>query len=417
MSRPERGHGTLLIMAQAYPPDPNSGGQHLHDVASEMVRRGHRVLVLTANRGYENASIRLPRRQVLDGVEIHRLPLSSFGKASLFTRLLGGVTFVLQCMWRGLITRRLVRILAGTSPPMISMAVLVIAAVRRVPVTYWILDLNPDQSVAVGWIKPTSPAVRALDRLNRRILRRAERVIVLDRYMAERVVRKLDVGGKLSVIPPWPYDSLVEPIEHEVNPFRRRHAPTDRLVFMYSGNHTPVHPLTTLLDAAHHFQSDPRVLFMFVGGGQGKEEVERARARQRSPNILSLPYQPLADLKFSLSAADVHVISMGAGMVGICHPCKVYGAMAVARPLLLFGPRQCHLGEIIDRYELGWRVDHGDVGRAVETISAILAKDPTDLKTMGRRGRDTIAAEFSQHSLRSRLCDRLEDGSAGTTVQ
>ena len=41
----------------------------------------------------------------------------------------------------------------------------------------------------------------------------------------------------------------------------------------------------------------------------------------------------LATLRESLSAADVHVVSLGADMVGIIHPCKVYGAMAVlARP-------------------------------------------------------------------------------------
>ena len=45
---------TLLVISQMFVPDPASVGQHMADVASEMARRGHRVHVYTANRGYEN---------------------------------------------------------------------------------------------------------------------------------------------------------------------------------------------------------------------------------------------------------------------------------------------------------------------------------------------------------------------------
>lgn len=68
---------------------------------------------------------------------------------------------------------------------------------------------------------------------------------------------------------------------------------------------------------------------MCIGGGNGKKEVDDKIAAG-ARNILSLPYQPLEEIKFSLSAADVHVVSMGDDMVGIVHPCKVYGAMTVA---------------------------------------------------------------------------------------
>ena len=78
----------FLVLSQVYVPDPASVGQHMHDAAAEMVSRGYRVVVLTANRGYDNPSIRYKRREIVDGVEIRRLPLSSFGKRSIKQRLL-----------------------------------------------------------------------------------------------------------------------------------------------------------------------------------------------------------------------------------------------------------------------------------------------------------------------------------------
>ena len=73
---------TLLFLTQVFPPDPASVGQHMADAAREMASRGYRVVVLTARRGYEDPSARYPARERLDGVEVVRVPLASFGKAS-----------------------------------------------------------------------------------------------------------------------------------------------------------------------------------------------------------------------------------------------------------------------------------------------------------------------------------------------
>src|SRR6185503_10863307 len=102
-------------------------------------------------------------------------------------------------------------------------------------------------------------------------------------------------------------------------------------------NHSPANPLRTLLEATLGFKDRDDVRFFFVGGGLGKKEVETFAREHDVRNIISLPYQPLADLRYSLSAADVHVVSLGENMVGIVHPCKIYGAMTVGRPILYFG--------------------------------------------------------------------------------
>ena len=77
---------TVVIFSQVFVPDPASVGQHIFDVAAELARRGFRVKVFTANRGYDDPSVVYPKFEVRDGVEIRRLPLSSFGKKSIFTR-------------------------------------------------------------------------------------------------------------------------------------------------------------------------------------------------------------------------------------------------------------------------------------------------------------------------------------------
>ena len=51
--------------------------------------------------------------------------------------------------------------------------------------------------------------------------------------------------------------------------------------------------------------------------------------------------------RYSLSAADAHLVSVGNESVGTIHPCKIYGAMAVARPIILLAPDPCHVSDLV----------------------------------------------------------------------
>lgn len=402
---------TFLLISQVYVPDPASVGQHMAGAARELAVRGHRVVVITSARGYDNPSVKYPPRELRDGVEIRRLSLASFGKGSLAVRALGGMLFLFQAVLHGVFLRGLDTVVVTTSPPFSAAAALMIATVRRVRVRYWIMDLNPDQAVAMGKAREHSPAVRLFDALNRRILTRADSVIVLDRFMAERVARKLPaVRSRMVVLPPWPLEDVKMPLAHNVNPFRHTYELQRQFVIMYSGNHSPANPLGTLLAAAERLQNDRELTFLFVGGGIGKREVDASTAT----NIRSLPYQPMAQLRESLSAADVHIVSIGNEVVGMVHPCKVYGAMAVARPILLLGPADNHVADLLRQEGIGWHLAHGDVDGAVATIRTIRNTPLTELERMGSHAQTVVSKRLGRAALTAALCDVLEGVSRPT---
>ena len=364
--------------------------QHFHDVAAALADRGHEVLVLTANRGYENPAERYPSRERRDGVVIRRLPLSSFGKNSMVARVVGGLSFVTQAAVHGLLSRRPDVVLVSTAPPFCSAAALAVSWLRGVPFLFWVHDLNPDLTIALGLTREGSLAARLLNLLNRRVLSHAQRIVVLDRFMMERIQRRLDVASKTLILPPWPHVDADERIAHADNPWHRKHVGRGRRVVMFSGNHSPAHPLDTLLQAALQVQDDTALEFLFVGGGTGKRKVEATIERERPRNIRSLPYQPMATLRYSLAAADVQVVSVGDRSVGLSHPCKIYGALAVGRPILLFSPRPCHATDVIGTLDVGWRVTNGDVDGAVEALRDIQTTPTERLDEMGRTAQQLV---------------------------
>ncbi len=397
---------TFVFITQTYVPDPAAVGQHLADAAEELARRGHEVLVYTSSRGYDDPSVTYPSRERLRGVDVRRIPFSSFGKDSIMMRVAGGLSFVAQAIVRSVTSRRIDAVVISTSPPMASLGALVVGALRKAKVKYWVMDVNPDQIVALGMARADSASVRGFEWLNRKMLDRADDIVVLDRFMADRINSKHDVSEKLTVLPPWPSEDPDEVVEHDANPFRRQHVPDGRRVLMYSGNHGPSNPLTTILEAAKRVADDERLMFMFVGGGVGKEEVER----MAGPNVISLPYQPQEDLRYSLAAADVHIVTVGDAIPGIVHPSKVYGAMAMARPILLVGPDENHVADILEDHHIGWHVNHGDVDGCVHVLREIAAMSDDDLRSMGERARSVMTDRGGKQGSVARLCDVLERG-------
>lgn len=413
--------GRVLVISQTFMPDPASVGQHMTDAAKELARRGFDVRVYASARGYENPDIHYAPREMMDAgdgrhVDVRRVPFASFGKKNLLLRILGTASFQFQVLWHQLFTPRLAGIFFSTSPPLVGVTACLARFIRRVPVVYWAMDLNPDQLIVMGKLKEKSLTARFLEAANRFILHRSTLIIALDRFMRDRLLTRGNLADRIVVLPPWPHDECIEDIDPATNPFRLRHGLAGKCVIMYSGNHSPANPLRTLLDAAIAYKNDDRVRFVFVGGGLGKKEVDATIKEHALTNMLSLPYQPMADLKYSLSAADVHVVSMGQEMAGIIHPCKIYGAMTVGRPVLYLGPSPSHISDILQAHNCGWQVAHGDVEAMKRRIEAILTTPPEDLRRMGHAARQAQGDSLSQEHLQRVMGDHLDKAFAPRKV-
>jgi glycosyltransferase involved in cell wall biosynthesis len=174
-----------------------------------------------------------------------------------------------------------------------------------------------------------------------------------------------------------------------------------------------VHPLDTLLDAIGESSETRPVKYVFIGGGRGKEAVERSAAKFPDQRIVSLPYQALEKIKYSLSAADVHIVSFGNAMVGIVHPCKLYSAMALGKPILFLGPKHSALGQIIERHEIGWCVDHRDQNEMKRLLRELPLLGKDVLLRMGAKASMVAERHYSREKLCGEFCEVLEDALGG----
>jgi hypothetical protein len=226
--------------------------------------------------------------------------------------------------------------------------------------------------------------------------------------MRDRITAKGIAPDKIAVIPPWSQDSDVRFDAVGREQFRQAHGLQDKFVVMYSGNHSPVHPLDTLMQAAERLKDDPSIAFCFVGGGSEFKRVQRWAEDGQRTNVQCLPYQPLAQLSASLSAADAHVAIMGGTMLGLVHPCKIYNILAVEAPVIYIGPKPSHVTEILDRLDdehPSIRVAHGEMAILVEQIQKLRQKAAGSRQPLPTE----VTATFSEGVLLPKLISALED--------
>ncbi len=232
-------------------------------------------------------------------------------------------------------------------------------------------------------------------------------VKVLDEFMRERVLKKGIPAEKVEVVPPWSHDAEVNFDMDGRNRFRQAHGLEEKFVVMYAGNHSPCHPLDTVLAAAHLLADQNDIAFCFVGGGSEFSRVKIFARLHRLENVHCLPYQPIEHLAGSLSAADLHVVVMGDPFVGIVHPCKIYNIMLVGAPVLYVGPKPSHISRILEeggQALFGVVANHGDV----DLVKKHILQVKTTKSRSTRNGGMAVAERFSSHNLVPRLGSILE---------
>ena len=396
----------VLLLNQTFYPDVAATGQYLSDLALALNANGHEVTVVTGRRAYDDPSTRFPAREEWNGITIHRIGSTGFGKSARWRRAADFASWLFSCCLKLLSLPRHDAVVALTSPPLISFIGAMLTRIRGGKFYYWVMDLNPDEAVEAGWLEKGSAIERILERISRFSLARAEKIIALDRFMRDRIVAKGIPEEKIEVIPPWSHDDAVCFDQEGRDSFRQAHGFGDRFVVMYSGNHSPCHPLDSLLEAARLLAPESRFLFCFVGGGSEFTKVQRFARDHDLDNIVSLPYQPLDRLAGSLSSADLHVVVMGAPFVGTIHPCKIYNILNIGAPVMYVGPSESHVADVLAT------LSGSDVcGRAANDDPATLVDEIRRICSVPHRGEPDLfagaASAFSQATLMPRFLAAL----------
>ncbi len=402
----------VIFINRFFFPDHSATSQILSDLAFHLAVAGRDVHVVTSRQIYDAPQASLPCFQIINGVRIHRLSSTRFGRKSLLGRSLDYLSFY-RSVWRKLmeLAQPGDLLVAETDPPLVS--VIAAAAARRkgAGLINWLQDLYPELAVALSIPFIRGPAASQLMQLRNRSLRTAEANVVVGRLMAQNVEAVRIRPGRIHVIPNWCDDLQIRPLTQSENPLRRSWGLQSKFVFGYSGNLGRVHEFDTVLATAERLREQTQIVFLMIGGGKGFDELRSAvGARKLASSFRFMPYQEQSMLRHSLGVPDVHWLSLHPKLEGLLVPSKFYGAAAAGKPIVVIGAKDGELARLVREYDCGITVQPGDVD-ALHDALLQLCTAPEAAAAMGARARNMLEAQFTRaHALArwSKLLDRLD---------
>jgi colanic acid biosynthesis glycosyl transferase WcaI len=376
----------LLVLNQYYWPGVEATAQLLTDLCDALADEVDIKVVTGVLHGHEDE----PRRAFHKGVEIVRVPSTSFERSRLFARASNYVTYLSTALLHGLRGPRPDVVLCMTDPPIVADIALLVARRYRAPLVVISQDVFPE--IAVQLKRLENPIVmRLLRSLVSLYLRRADRIVAIGDTMRRRLEEKGAPSERVRVIPNWVDTERLAPRER-VNWWAQKRHVDDKFVVMHSGNVGHAQDLDSLVRAATFLRDLDDLAIYIIGTGARHTELTALADLLEVDQVTFLYYQARDVLADSLSAADIHVVGLAQGLAGYVVPSRLYGILAVARPVIVAADAESETAQVVERVGCGIVVPPGRpelLARAIRDAH----DGKYDLAAMGARGREWVERE------------------------
>jgi colanic acid biosynthesis glycosyl transferase WcaI len=390
-------------------PDHSATSQILSQLAFHLAASGRSIHVITSQQIYDNPDARLSAEEIKNGVTIHRIAGTQFGRSALLGRAIDYLSFYIAAR-RTLIAMasRGDILVPMTDPPLLSIVGMHAARLRGAHLVNWLQDIYPEVAIELGVPLIKGPVSTVLSYLRNASLKIADANVVVGERMSEKVKTLGVASDRIHVIPNWCDDTQITPVAAGDNPLRKKWDLGDKFVVGYSGNLGRAHEFDTLLTAAEQLKNNPRIIFLFIGSGHRTDELaRRVKARGFSHLFRFLPYQDNDVLKYSLSVPDVHWISLRPELEGLIVPSKFYGIAAAGRPIIAITAQDGEIARLVQQHKCGLIIEPGQADALAAALSH-LSTDANSLAAMGAHARTMLDAHFTRQQSLDRWRDVLD---------
>lgn len=345
----------------------------------------------------------LYRDTVRDSIRFRFLKTPGYSGNGIL-RILNMISFFLVAIFPPA-TRELPRpdvVIGSSVHPLAALAGAFLARKHAVPFVFEIRDLWPETLVRMKRLKEESILARMLYQLEYKLLKMADKIIVLLPHADEYLGKK---GVDLNKVE-WLPNGV------EIGEAISRSAKNDKVTIMYLGAHGSANDLDTLLEAIRILQKEMNCLevqFRFIGEGPAKQGAIQLSKEYALENVSfeeSIPSHAVSD---KLSESDACILAMQdlpeLYKYGISLN-KIYDYMAAGKPIL--AALSAANNPIVDA-RAGLTVTAGDSRALAEAIQSFLEMSPGERKTMGDNGREYACEHYDYRLLANKLGILLND--------
>lgn len=395
----------VFLMIYAFPPEITGSGHLYYELARDLTDRRHKVTVLAP----------LPRQRM--GV-LKDWILARYGRKWWLRERMDGFTVVrtrvlpvplhLPSMkgvdhlavafseWvGGLLAHDRPDVVLAYSPPLpLGLSAHYLARRYKAPFVFNVQDIFPQYAIDSGLL--TNPLLIDLfQRMERYLYAKADMIIVHSEGNREYLASHRSVPyDKLRVVYNWADVQNIKPGPKH-NEFREEFGLGDAFVVSYAGTMGWAQNLDTVLRSAVLLKNYKDILFLLVGDGPKRSELERNAQELGLSNVRFLPLQPKEKYVQLLRASDVCLISLNKGLTTPVVPGKLMDIMAAGRPVVGCVPLEGDAPRIVREAKCGFCVDSQDAEGMADAILKLYHRREL-AEELGRNGRSFAEFRFAR---------------------
>lgn len=359
---------TVWFINRFFYPDGSATSQLLTELATDLAD-AFQVSVVTSAMCSNEPEVRLPAREALSQVQIHRLNSTRFGRATLLRKALDLLSFQLAVIW--FVIRNVGNsdiVVLKTDPPLLSLVTTMALRIKRAKIINWIQDIYPEIAIRLGKFPGPAFLANGVCWWRDRALWAAQSNVVVSDSMANYLGSRGLTNVR--IFPNWADENRLFPVAASNNSLRSKWQLEGKFVVMYSGNFGRVHSFEEIEMAVLLLASEPHIHFVFVGDGPQCSRLKASIQEAGAANVSFKPYQPIENLCQSLGLADLHLVSLKPGMEDLVAPSKIYGVLAVGRPVAFVGER-AGIAQWIEKEAIGIAIASGGGQDLAEQIQKL----------------------------------------------
>ncbi len=406
-----KGRPSMTILTQYYPPEPGAASIRLQAMARELLRHGYDVRVVTAfphHLGYRDRRYAGKFLSVeADGpIGVIRTWVFTAPTGTFWRRLINYFSFVCSSLF-GL--GRLPRsdyLLVESPPLFLGIAAYVYGRLHRVPYILSVSDLWPASAVALGLVT-NRWAIRLSEKLEHFLYRHAYRVSAVTEGIRDAIRATGLVEPRHVLFAPNGVDPSRFMVDTPDPDLIRRLDPDHRCLFLYPGTLGYAQGLEVLLDAAEALSDRPDIVFLLVGDGPVREELEAEAHRRGLERVWFEGLQPLERMPDYFSVARAVIVPLRRHpLFAGARPSKAFPAWAAGVPVIFSGEGE--MAAVVRESGAGVTVPPGDGLALAEAVRRYADLDAVERERQAQSARRFVREQYSWEGIMNRWLSGLD---------
>ena len=327
----------ILLLTQYFWPE----NFPINAIARDLVKRGHRVSVLTSQPNYPEGVVYKEYNawgigvELYEGVKISRLPILPRGKGA-FRLGLNYISFVLSALligpWR--LRRKDIDVIFVYAPSPIFQAIpaIFLGYLWRKPIVLWVQDLWPESLVATRAIK-SKLVLNIVGWIVQFVYRHVQLLLVQSEAFVGPI-KKISSSTPVLYLPN-PADDIFASINETNSSLMSIQALKNSFVVMFAGNLGSAQSLDVIVQAAKLLKSESGIQIVIVGDGSRKNWLQEQVEINQLTNIHLLGRHPIEVMPSLMQQANALLVTLSRQPIfELTVPSKLQNYFAAGRPII-----------------------------------------------------------------------------------